>query len=74
MKYETLKLSWCKHAKLCFENIGILLPQVIHACGGAVDSTISSHCTHLLCESQVSNMYVQVSMRLKATIVRPQPM
>nr|XP_046263839.1 PAX-interacting protein 1 isoform X2 [Scatophagus argus] len=33
--------------------------RVIQACGGAVDPTLSSRCTHLLCESQVSNMYVQ---------------
>ncbi|XP_061746291.1 PAX-interacting protein 1 [Nerophis ophidion] len=33
--------------------------RVIQACGGAVDSSLTSRCTHLLCESQVSNMYVQ---------------
>ncbi|KAG7221040.1 hypothetical protein INR49_031211 [Caranx melampygus] len=33
--------------------------RVIQACGGAVDTTLTSRCTHLLCESQVSNMYVQ---------------
>ncbi|XP_041660130.1 PAX-interacting protein 1 [Cheilinus undulatus] len=33
--------------------------RVIQACGGAVDPTITPRCTHLLCESQVSNMYVQ---------------
>ncbi|GLD67180.1 PAX-interacting protein 1 isoform X1, partial [Lates japonicus] len=33
--------------------------RVIQACGGAVDPTLTSRCTHLLCESQVSNMYVQ---------------
>ncbi|XP_041848881.1 PAX-interacting protein 1 [Melanotaenia boesemani] len=33
--------------------------RVIQACGGVVDPTLSSRCTHLLCESQVSNMYVQ---------------
>ncbi|KAK2844043.1 hypothetical protein Q5P01_010702 [Channa striata] len=33
--------------------------RVIQACGGTVDPTLNSRCTHLLCESQVSNMYVQ---------------
>ncbi|KAF3858906.1 hypothetical protein F7725_012107 [Dissostichus mawsoni] len=33
--------------------------RVIQACGGAVDPTLTSRCTHLLCESQVSSMYVQ---------------
>lgn len=33
--------------------------RVIQACGGTVDSTLNSRCTHLLCESQVSSMYVQ---------------
>ncbi|XP_038148080.1 PAX-interacting protein 1 [Cyprinodon tularosa] len=33
--------------------------RVIQACGGLVDPTLTSRCTHLLCESQVSNMYVQ---------------
>uniref|UniRef100_A0A673A3K0 PAX-interacting protein 1 n=1 Tax=Sphaeramia orbicularis TaxID=375764 RepID=A0A673A3K0_9TELE len=33
--------------------------RVIQACGGAADPTLTSRCTHLLCESQVSNMYVQ---------------
>ncbi|XP_047224905.1 PAX-interacting protein 1 [Girardinichthys multiradiatus] len=33
--------------------------RVIQACGGVVDPTLTSRCTHLLCESQVSNMYVQ---------------
>uniref|UniRef100_A0A3Q3B1C9 PAX-interacting protein 1 n=1 Tax=Kryptolebias marmoratus TaxID=37003 RepID=A0A3Q3B1C9_KRYMA len=33
--------------------------RVIQACGGVVDPTLTSCCTHLLCESQVSNMYVQ---------------
>lgn len=32
--------------------------RIIQAYGGTVDSTLS-RCTHLLCESQVSNMYVQ---------------
>lgn len=41
-----------------------LLPQVIQACGGAVDTTLTSRCTHLLCESQVSNMYVQVRLNV----------
>lgn len=36
-------------------------PQVIQACGGSVDSALTGRSTHLLCESQVSNMYVQVS-------------
>ncbi|XP_034039105.1 PAX-interacting protein 1 isoform X2 [Thalassophryne amazonica] len=33
--------------------------RVIQACGGAVDATLTSRCTHLLCESQVSSLYVQ---------------
>uniref|UniRef100_A0A8C7XCX1 PAX-interacting protein 1 n=1 Tax=Oryzias sinensis TaxID=183150 RepID=A0A8C7XCX1_9TELE len=33
--------------------------RVIQACGGTVDPTLTSRCTHLLCESQVSNVYVQ---------------
>ncbi|KAJ4936581.1 hypothetical protein JOQ06_001170 [Pogonophryne albipinna] len=33
--------------------------RVIQACGGAVDPTLTSRCTHLLCESQVSSIYVQ---------------
>uniref|UniRef100_A0AAX7VU66 PAX-interacting protein 1 n=1 Tax=Astatotilapia calliptera TaxID=8154 RepID=A0AAX7VU66_ASTCA len=33
--------------------------RVIQACGGSVDPTLTSRCTHLLCESQVSSMYVQ---------------
>ncbi|XP_056149133.1 PAX-interacting protein 1 [Lampris incognitus] len=33
--------------------------RVIQACGGTVDSTLNNRCTHLLCESQVSSMYVQ---------------
>ncbi|XP_077392039.1 PAX-interacting protein 1 [Festucalex cinctus] len=33
--------------------------RVIQAYGGAVDPSLTSRCTHLLCESQVSNMYVQ---------------
>ncbi|XP_051944079.1 PAX-interacting protein 1 [Hippocampus zosterae] len=33
--------------------------RVIQVYGGAVDPSLTSRCTHLLCESQVSNMYVQ---------------
>ncbi|XP_061694687.1 PAX-interacting protein 1 isoform X2 [Syngnathoides biaculeatus] len=33
--------------------------RVIQAYGGAVDPSLTTRCTHLLCESQVSNMYVQ---------------
>ncbi|EMP37523.1 PAX-interacting protein 1 [Chelonia mydas] len=33
--------------------------RIIQAHGGTVDPTLTSRCTHLLCESQVSNMYVQ---------------
>ncbi len=44
-----------------------LLHQVIQACGGAVDPTLTSRCTHLLCESQVSNLYVQVRARAITT-------
>ncbi|PWA30808.1 hypothetical protein CCH79_00017353, partial [Gambusia affinis] len=38
---------------------GLKKEHVIQACGGVVDPTLTSRCTHLLCESQVSNMYVQ---------------
>lgn len=34
--------------------------QIIQAYGGSVDSALN-RCTHLLCESQVSSMYLQVS-------------
>ncbi|XP_054870620.1 PAX-interacting protein 1 [Amphiprion ocellaris] len=33
--------------------------RVIQACGGAIDPILTSRCTHLLCESQVSSTYVQ---------------
>ncbi|KAI1902018.1 hypothetical protein AGOR_G00040390 [Albula goreensis] len=33
--------------------------RIIQAYGGTVDSSLNSRCTHLLCESQVSSMYVQ---------------
>ncbi|XP_019739385.1 PAX-interacting protein 1 isoform X1 [Hippocampus comes] len=33
--------------------------RVIQVYGGAVDPSLTGRCTHLLCESQVSNMYVQ---------------
>uniref|UniRef100_A0A4W3H9Y9 BRCT domain-containing protein n=1 Tax=Callorhinchus milii TaxID=7868 RepID=A0A4W3H9Y9_CALMI len=37
--------------------------KIIQAHGGIVDPTLTSRCTHLLCESQVSNMYSQVSRK-----------
>ncbi|XP_020371789.2 PAX-interacting protein 1 [Rhincodon typus] len=33
--------------------------KIIQAHGGIVDPTLTNRCTHLLCESQVSNMYTQ---------------
>ncbi|XP_067864383.1 PAX-interacting protein 1 [Heptranchias perlo] len=33
--------------------------KIIQAHGGIVDPTLTNRCTHLLCESQVSNMYAQ---------------
>ncbi|XP_072110162.1 PAX-interacting protein 1 isoform X1 [Mobula birostris] len=33
--------------------------KIIQVHGGIVDPTLTSRCTHLLCESQVSNMYAQ---------------
>uniref|UniRef100_A0A8C8G4J4 PAX-interacting protein 1 n=1 Tax=Oncorhynchus tshawytscha TaxID=74940 RepID=A0A8C8G4J4_ONCTS len=33
--------------------------RIIQAYGGVVDSSLSNRCTHLLCETQVSSMYVQ---------------
>nr|XP_029479523.1 PAX-interacting protein 1-like [Oncorhynchus nerka] len=33
--------------------------RIIQAYGGIVDSSLSNRCTHLLCETQVSSMYVQ---------------
>uniref|UniRef100_A0A8C7HLG3 PAX-interacting protein 1 n=1 Tax=Oncorhynchus kisutch TaxID=8019 RepID=A0A8C7HLG3_ONCKI len=33
--------------------------RIIQAYGGIVDSSLNNRCTHLLCETQVSSMYVQ---------------
>uniref|UniRef100_A0A3P8YBM1 PAX-interacting protein 1 n=1 Tax=Esox lucius TaxID=8010 RepID=A0A3P8YBM1_ESOLU len=33
--------------------------RIIQAYGGTVDSSLNNRCTHLLCETQVSSMYVQ---------------
>uniref|UniRef100_A0A674E407 PAX-interacting protein 1 n=1 Tax=Salmo trutta TaxID=8032 RepID=A0A674E407_SALTR len=33
--------------------------RIIQAYGGVVDSSLNNRCTHLLCETQVSSMYVQ---------------
>uniref|UniRef100_A0A8C7UK83 PAX-interacting protein 1 n=1 Tax=Oncorhynchus mykiss TaxID=8022 RepID=A0A8C7UK83_ONCMY len=33
--------------------------SIIQAYGGIVDSSLNNRCTHLLCETQVSSMYVQ---------------
>lgn len=40
----------------------LFFKQIIQANGGTVDSALS-RCTHLLCESQVSNTYLQVSIK-----------
>ncbi|XP_073190677.1 PAX-interacting protein 1 isoform X2 [Lepidochelys kempii] len=42
--------------------------RIIQAHGGTVDPTLTSRCTHLLCESQVSNMYVQAVRERKRCI------
>ncbi|KAH0627598.1 hypothetical protein JD844_003528 [Phrynosoma platyrhinos] len=34
--------------------------RIIQAHGGTVDPTLTNRCTHLLCESQLSNMYAQI--------------
>uniref|UniRef100_A0A8C7HNT4 PAX-interacting protein 1 n=1 Tax=Oncorhynchus kisutch TaxID=8019 RepID=A0A8C7HNT4_ONCKI len=34
--------------------------RIIQAYGGIVDSSLNNRCTHLLCETQVSSMYVQI--------------
>lgn len=39
---------------------GPVCVQIIQVHGGTVDPTLSSRCTHLLCESQVSGVYAQV--------------
>ncbi|XP_057360916.1 PAX-interacting protein 1 isoform X1 [Manis pentadactyla] len=42
--------------------------RIIQAHGGAVDPVLSSRCTHLLCESQVSGMYAQAIRERKRCI------
>ncbi|KAM7123535.1 LOW QUALITY PROTEIN: PAX-interacting protein 1 [Ciconia maguari] len=42
--------------------------RIIQAHGGTVDPTLTSRCTHLLCESQVSNMYAQALRERKRCI------
>uniref|UniRef100_A0A8C3TEI0 PAX-interacting protein 1 n=1 Tax=Chelydra serpentina TaxID=8475 RepID=A0A8C3TEI0_CHESE len=42
--------------------------RIIQAHGGTVDPTLTSRCTHLLCESQVSNMYAQAVRERKRCI------
>uniref|UniRef100_A0AAX7UQ68 PAX-interacting protein 1 n=1 Tax=Astatotilapia calliptera TaxID=8154 RepID=A0AAX7UQ68_ASTCA len=37
--------------------------RVIQACGGSVDPTLTSRCTHLLCESQVSTRFLFQALR-----------
>ncbi|KAF7245900.1 PAX-interacting protein 1 [Varanus komodoensis] len=42
--------------------------RIIQAHGGTVDPTLTSRCTHLLCESQLSNMHVQALREKKRCI------
>ncbi|KAE8595680.1 hypothetical protein XENTR_v10015841 [Xenopus tropicalis] len=42
--------------------------RIIQTHGGTVDATLSSRCTHLLCESQVSSMYAQALKERKRCI------
>ncbi|XP_062982106.1 PAX-interacting protein 1 isoform X2 [Elgaria multicarinata webbii] len=42
--------------------------RIIQAHGGTVDPTLTSRCTHLLCESQLSNMYAQALREKKRCI------
>ncbi|KAM5205509.1 PAX-interacting protein 1 isoform 1-T1 [Hipposideros larvatus] len=42
--------------------------RIIQAHGGAVDPTLSSRCTHLLCESQVSGMCAQAIRERKRCV------
>ncbi|XP_026575675.1 PAX-interacting protein 1 isoform X1 [Pseudonaja textilis] len=42
--------------------------RVIQSYGGTVDPTLTNRCTHLLCESQLSNMYAQASKERKRCI------
>ncbi|PKU35395.1 pax-interacting protein hypothetical protein [Limosa lapponica baueri] len=58
----TLKLLYT------LEVLGLFSYQIIQAHGGTVDPTLTSRCTHLLCESQVSNMYAQALRERKRCI------
>ncbi|KAM9308195.1 PAX-interacting protein 1 [Gastrophryne carolinensis] len=42
--------------------------RIIQTHGGTVDPTLTSRCTHLLCESQVSSMYAQAMKERKRCI------
>ncbi|XP_066093386.1 PAX-interacting protein 1 isoform X2 [Saccopteryx bilineata] len=42
--------------------------RIIQVHGGAVDPALSSRCTHLLCESQVSGMYAQALRERKRCV------
>lgn len=42
--------------------------RIIQNHGGTVEPTLSSRCTHLLCESQMSNMYAQAMRERKRCI------
>ncbi|ELK19064.1 PAX-interacting protein 1, partial [Pteropus alecto] len=42
--------------------------RIIQVHGGAVDPTLSSRCTHLLCESQVSGVYAQAIRERKRCV------
>ncbi|CDQ65665.1 unnamed protein product [Oncorhynchus mykiss] len=45
--------------------------RIIQAYGGIVDSSLNNRCTHLLCETQVSSMYVQV-LKVISLVAVPQ--
>lgn len=67
---ETGKITRLRQKRWSVETVmtDLIVPslhlKVIQVYGGAVDPSLTSRCTHLLCESQVSNMYVQVRMPL----------
>lgn len=49
------------HLYLFYNIFFSIFSKIIQTHGGTVDPTLTSRCTHLLCESQVSSMYAQVS-------------
>ncbi|XP_069770891.1 PAX-interacting protein 1 isoform X2 [Narcine bancroftii] len=45
--------------QMCDKQLLVTWKKIIQLHGGIVDPTLTNRCTHLLCESQVSNMYAQ---------------